>query len=528
MKNRIFNIMPLLALSFVLLFSACKEESLGEPDRLFRPIVSGTVGGTWLTASWDRFDGSLQYKVEFSEYEDFSIILKDTLTHETFFTVHGLDYNTNYYFRVKALGNNIESRPVIYATRTSKLPTKMKVPASNDMIDTQARVIWEEVSYDSLRVFINKQHIKTFHLSEKDNLDKVFIVTGLEPSTTYTIKAYGDGDYKGEQDYTMAAPQVFEGDYVDLRGIDLEEAYTMLNQTFFDSIATLYPGGMTVVLEGGTHYQIPTINMSVNTKIVSGLSFLGRAVWEFYGGIGIKPDVNLQYVILDGLIVTDHPSALRESSNYGGKYLLDIRGTTPETKVQEFKVVNSDVRYKRGFMRAQSSVQIEKVTIENCIIDSMGGYGVVNADNAGSYIKNVFVKNTTISHSDKIFVDTKSVPTDMLNSVWLENLTICTKGSNYILDYPSKTIPGGITIKNCLFGNVDGGTPKGMRSEATMFTIEDNYRAADVLWTNPIDIDALPQSTAEIFENPSEMNFRFKSSFTNNKVVGKLGDPRWW
>ena len=528
MKNRIFNIMPLLALSFVLLFSACKEESLGEPDRLFRPIVSGTVGGTWLTASWDRFDGSLQYQVEFSEYEDFSIILKDTLTHETFFTVHGLDYNTNYYFRVKALGNNIESRPVMYATRTSKLPTKMKVPASNDMIDTQARVIWEEVSYDSLRVFINKQHIKTFHLSEKDNLDKVFIVTGLEPSTTYTIKAYGDGDYKGEQDYTMAAPQVFEGDYVDLRGIDLEEAYAMLNQTFFDSIATLYPGGMTVVLEGGTHYQIPTINMSVNTKIVSGLSFLGRAVWEFYGGIGIKPDVNLQYVILDGLIVTDHPSALRESSNYGGKYLLDIRGTTPETKVQEFKVVNSDVRYKRGFMRAQSSVQIEKVTIENCIIDSMGGYGVVNADNAGSYIKNVFVKNTTISHCDKIFVDTKSVPTDMLNSVWLENLTICTKGSNYILDYPSKTIPGGITIKNCLFGNVDGGTPKGMRSEATMFTIEDNYRAADVLWTNPIDIDALPQSTAEIFENPSEMNFRFKSSFTNNKVVGKLGDPRWW
>ena len=116
----------------------------------------------------------------------------------------------------------------------------------------------------------------------------------------------------------------------------------------------------------------------------------------------------------------------------------------------------------------------------------------------------------------------------MLNSVWLENLTICTKGSNYILDYPSKTIPGGITIKKCLFGNVDGGTPKGMRSEATMFTIEDNYRAADVLWTNPIDIDALPQSTAEIFENPSEMNFGFKSSFTNNKVVGKLGDPRWW
>lgn len=528
MKNRILKIMPLLALSITLLFSSCKEETLGEPDRLFRPIVSGTIGGTWLTASWDRYDGSLMYQVEFSEYEDFSILLKDTLTHETSVTFYGLDYNTNYYFRVKAIGDNIESRPIIYATKTSKLPTKLKVPASNDMIDTQARVIWDEVSYDSLRVYIGKQYVKTVILKPNDNIEKVFIVTGLEPSTTYTIKAYTAGEYQGEQDYKMADPQVFEGDYVDLRGIDLEEAYTMLTQAFFDSIATLYTNGVTVVLDGGTHYQVPTVNMSVDTKIISGLSFLGRAVWEFYGGVGVKPGANLQHIILDGLIVTDHPSALRSASNYGGKYLLDIRGTNADTKVQEFKVLNSDVRYKRGFMRAQAPVNIEKVTIDNCIIDSMGGYGVVNADNAGAYIKNIVIKNTTISHADKILVDTKSTPVDMLNSVWLENLTIATKGTNYVLDYSKKTIPGGITIKKCIFGNIDGAIPKGMRSDATMFTIEDNYLAADVQWTNPIEIEVLPQNTTDIFENPAEMDFRFKSSFTNDKVVGKIGDPRWW
>lgn len=520
--------MPFLALAFVLTFSACEEEKLGDPDRLFRPIVSGTVGGTWITAIWDKYEGTESYRVEFSEYEDFSTLLKDTVVTESSVTFSGLDYNTDYFVRITAFGNNLQSRPNIFKTRTSRLPTKLKVPASNDMIDTQARVIWNEVSYDSLRVFIGKQYIKTIVLDADDNVEKVFIVTGLEPSTTYTIKAYTAGEYQGEQDYVMAAPQVFEGDYVDLRGYDLEEAYSMLTQVFFDSIATLYPGGLTLVLDGGTHYQIPTVNMSVDTKIVSGLSFLGRAVWEFYGGVGVKAGSNLQHIILDGLIVTDHPSALRSASNYGGKYLLDIRGTNADTKIGELKVINSDVRYKRGFLRAQAPVNIEKVTIENCIIDSMGGYGVVNADNAGAYIKNVFIKNTTISHSDKILVDTKSQPLETLNSVWLENLTIATKGTNYILDYPDKPIPGGITIKKCIIGNVDGATPKGMRNAATMLTIEDNYRAADVLWTSPIEIDALPQTTAEIFEDAENMNFRFKSSFTNDRVVGKLGDPRWW
>lgn len=531
MKNKMiskFKLMPMIVLTVVLIFSACKEESLGDPDRLFRPIISGNVGGTWVTANWDRFDGSERYHIEFSEYEDFSIILKDTIIDGTSITFDGLDYNTDYFFRVKALGKNIESRPMEYKTRTSKLPTKLKVPASNDMIDTQARIIWTEVTYDSLRVFNGKEYIKTIFVSDEDNLDKVLIVTGLDPSTTYTIKAYTAGEYQGEQDYAMADPQVFEGDYVDLRGIDPAEAYSVLDQVFFDSIANLYPGGYTVVLEGGTHYQIPTIKLSANTKIVSGLSFLGRAVWEFYGEVGVNPGVNLQNITLEGLIVTDHPSALRSASNYGGKYLLGIRGTTADTKIGEIKVVNCDVRYKRGFFRAQAPVEVEQVTIDNCVIDSMGGYGVVNADNAGSYLKNIKITNTTISNCDKILVDTKSNPLEMLNSVYLENITILTKGGNYVLDYPDKPIPGGVTMKKVIIGNGDGGTPKGMRNAAMLFTLEDNYRASDVNWTNPIEFDVLSQTTPEIFENPAELNFRFNPSFTNDKVVGKVGDPRWW
>jgi hypothetical protein len=528
--KKIVNIkqLSLSAIIIMLLFAACKEEKLSDPDRLFRPIVSGNIGGTWITAIWDRYEGSLWYQVEFSEYEDFSVILKDTTVEETSITIDNLEYNTEYFFRIQAFGNNIESRPVVYTTKTGKYPTKLFVPVSNDMIDTQARVRWEDIDYDSVRVFTGKTHVKTVVLTPAENADKVLIITDLAPTTTYTVKAYLAGEYKGEQDYKTAAAQVFEGDYVDLRGLSAESAYSILTQEQFDSWAETYPNGFTVVLEGGMNYEIPTINMSVSTKIVSGLSFLGPAVWQFNGGIGVNPSTDIGYITLEGLIVTDHPSALRTSANYGARYLIDIRSTNAENKVGEIKVIDCDVRYKRGFLRAQAAIEVEKVTIENCVIDSMGGYGVVNADNSATYIKNVVIKNTTISHSDKILVDTKSIPVDQLNSVLMENVTIATKGSNYVLDYPDKTIPGGITIKNCLFGNIDGATPKGMRSASSNITVDECFRASDVQWTNPIEMETLSETTAGIFVDANSMNFRFKPDFTNSKVVGKIGDPRWW
>jgi len=511
-------------------FVACnEEEKLENPPRLFRPIVSGASGGTSITLTWDKYEGTLSYTLDLSESEDISTIIKTVTTEETVYVFDNLEYNTQYYIRVQAFGNNIQSEPIIFAQKTSKLPTKLITPTANDVIDRQIRVTWEEITYDRMGVFIGRELVKTVEVSDAENEEKIKIITDLEPLTTYTVKVYSGEEYLGEMDYKTVSAQVFEGNYVDLRGLSAEEAYDKLTQTYIDELSAQYPDGFTLVLEGGVHYAIPgVLNTSVTTKIVTGLSFFGRAVWEFNGGIGIKAGANVPSITLEGLIVTDHPSAPAASANFGGKYLIDIRSTNADTKIGELNVINCDVRYKRGFLRAQAAVEIEKITVDNCFIDSIGGYGVLNADNDGAIFYNMIIKNTTIAHAEKVLVRNKANGADKLKSVVMENVTSCfaPKGTNYYFDFTSQTITGGITIKNCIFGTGwDTETPNGIRSSCSNFTMDNNFRASDLNWNNAVsDVEALSEATTALFADPAGLDFKVN----NTTVAGKIGDPRWW
>jgi len=527
--KKIFSKLLILTLLSSFVFTSCKdEEDLGAAPRLFRPIVSGSVSGTWIILSWDKYDGTEYYKVQMSEFEDFSVIAEDIQIAESTYTFENLQYNTTYYFKVQAFGSGLQSEPITLSQKTSKLPTKLQSPASNDMIDTQIRVKWDEIDYDRMDVYIGKEFVKSVTISSDENADKTKIITDLTPLTTYTVKVYAGDEYKGEMDYKTVAAQAFEGDYVDLRGLSADEAYSKLTQAYFDELAAQYPNGITVVLEGGMEYEIPTINMSVKTKIVTGLSFLGRAIWRFNGGIGVKPDIYVPSITLEGLIVTDHPSALANSSNFGGKYLLDVRSTTTNNKIDELNIINCDVRYKRGFLRAQSAVEVGKVYIEDCLIDSMGGYGVTNADHNQAYFGQIIVKNSTIAHCEKIFVSTKPSPVDKTSAITVENCTFCyaPKGTGYVFDLNNQNVTGGLTMKNCLFGTGwDTATPNCLRSATTSFTYDKNYRTSDMNWNNAIaDVEQITESTEALFAAPGDLNFKI----TKSDFVNKIGDPRWW
>ncbi|MDR1527796.1 MAG: fibronectin type III domain-containing protein [Dysgonamonadaceae bacterium] len=533
------NIQRLLfpAIALMLMVTACNEENdLGTPPRLFRPVVEGSMGGTWIKLTWDRYTGTQSYNIQLSDDTDFTNILENASTEDVEYTFEGLRYNTQYYIRIQGIGDGIQSEPVTYTGKTAKYPTHLLSPASSDCIDTQVRVKWETEYYDNLKVYIGKEYIKTVDLTAEDNDEKTIIVRDLNPSSTYTIQAYREEAYLGEMDYTTVAAQVIEGDYADLRSLDPAEAYSKLTQTYFDELEAQYPGGFTVILDGGIHYEIGTVNFSTNFSLVTGLSLAGNAIIEHNGGIGIKADANVGFITLNNLIFTDHPSSPRNGGNFGGKYAIDIRGTTANAKIGELNIVGCDIRYKRGMFRAQSPVEIGKITIDNCIIDSMGGYGITNADHANAYFKEVIIKNSTIAHAEKILVASKPTPTDQCHSIVLENLTVCyaPKGEgNYMIDYNNQTLPGGITVKNCIFGIGWDSKVRGMRSATTNIAIDNSFRAGDLEWTvnastgepqNPIDLERLTETTAALFADPQNLNFKI----THDALVNKVGDPRWW
>ena len=555
MKN-IFNFKTLF-LAVVLatgLLASCKdEEMLPGVDRLFRPIANtATVSMTWIKIDWDKYKGAKHYVLDLS-VDSFKTVLRTSRTDSATYTFTGLDYDTKYNIRIHSVGDSILSNGdtikslnyVLPDVTTLDYPTLLTSPTSNDLIDNSIRMYWtlSSDSYTRVDVMINKDSVyKSVLVTAAENLAGTKIISGLQPGVNYMVKIFQGANYKGKKYYKTTAAQVFTGDVVDLRNFSDDKALSVLNQTFVDSLATAHPAGFNLVLSGGTSYTLPTINVSVPMNIITGLSFKGKAIMAVNGGFGIAAAKTVSSLRFEKIFFTQGNTSgkLKTDANYGGTYLFNLNLTNGN--IGSMTLENCDIKYKRGVIRMQTTATITSLTINNCLMDSIGGYGVVNNANAASYIGDIVVTNSTVAHADKLFVGGASLG---IKSLTIQNLTTCYApqsissplpafSANYFFDYKGNTIPGGITITNSLFGAGGNAAVNGMQSSCQNITMTNCYKASDLTWyvnpttlaTAPIDaFVSLGKLTTDIFTDPVKSNFKIKDATTASK---KIGDPRWW
>lgn len=546
MKNTFkFKKIFLLFVVIVLVVTGCKDdELLPGANRLFRPIVSQIgVSGTWAQLKWDHYKGTVYYELELS-VDTFKTIVRSNKTDSAQITLYDLQYDTNYQMRIRSVGDSIistgdsiRSAYNIINFSTTDYPTQLKTPTSADLIDKSIRVKWtiSTLVYSRIDVLVSKDSVyKSVLLTDSDREAGEKVISGLQPAKSYIVKIYSGNDYKGKKTFKTVSSQVFEGDVVDLRDYSDEEAQNKITQLFVDSLATLYPNGFNMVLSGGTTYTIPTVNVPVSMNIITGLSFKGKALMSVNGSFGITAGVTVPKLRFEKIFFTEGNIAgkMKTDGNYGGTYLFNLNQA--EGNVTELVIENSDIKYKRGVVRMQTSAKIGKLLINNCLIDSIGGYGVVNNGNDASYIGDIIVSNSTILNADKVFVGGKALG---INSLKLEKVTTCfapVGTTTYLFDYNGNAIPGGISAKDCIFGVGKTATVHGIRSAATSILFENCYKTSDLMWTlnattllpsYPInDLIDLGKTSTEIFANPNAGNFKV----TLPILVNKVGDPRWW
>jgi hypothetical protein len=193
----------------------------------------------------------------------------------------------------------------------------------------------------------------------------------------------------------------------------------------------------------------------------------------------------------------------------------------------------------------QTTANVNKLTINNCVFDSIADYGIVNNGNDASYIGDISVTNSTFAHCYKLFTCGKKLG---INSLNISNITTCytpyVSGASvyYLFDYATNTIPGGITVKNSVFGTgsniTSGGSTavNGIRTATgAVYSFTNCYKTSDLTWAlstvdgvTPVapinDLIDLKKTSAETFANPVLSNFKV----TNTTLVNKAGDPRWW
>lgn len=555
MKNINFKTLFILLVLSTGLFVSCQDDSfLAGPNRLFRPIIqSPTAYQTSIQLQWVKYKGAKSYELNLS-VDSFKTLLRNDRTDSVTHTFTGLNYDTKYQIRIRAIGDSILANGdtiksqyfVVQDVTTLDYPTKLINPTSSDIIDNSVRLFWSQSAavYTRIDVCLNKDSaaIESVNLTDVDNLAGVKIVKGLQPLTTYYLKIYQGDAYMGKKMVKTAAAQVFTGDVVDLRGYTDAQALTILHQTFVDTLGINHPNGLNLILSGGTTYTIPTLLLPVSMNIVTGLSFNGKAILAVNGGFAISPAITVDQVRFEKVFFAggNTTGKTKTDGNYGGTYLFNLNQSGGN--LNKLILEGCDIKYKRGVVRMQTTATIGNISMNNCLCDSIGGYGVINNGNAASRINDIVVTNSTFAHCDKLFVCGQTLG---INSITISNITTyCAPStSNYFLDYNTNTVPGGITITNSIFGPGFTGSAvstialasvNGMRSSAANITISNCYMTNDLTWAvnavtllpvAPItSLTNLGAASTSIFGNVNASNYTVKDS----RLDKLIGDPRWW
>ncbi|MGQ1948596.1 DUF5123 domain-containing protein [Geofilum sp. OHC36d9] len=536
--NNLFKIglFWLLTISLSGALTSCDDdEELGSPDRLFRPVVNETSsGGTWIRAEWNRYQGAIEFNLQLSA-DSFVTILRDINVDTTFYQFDDLAYDTEYQMRIRSIGVELESEFFVNENiRTSDYPTKLMTPGAEDVIDNRARIKWSEVEYDSLVVFRNDTAVSTVVLTEEQNASKEAVITKLTPENSYVVRAYLDGEYMGKKSFTTVASQVFSGEVIDLREYSDEESLNLLSSDSIVAWSALYPAGFTVVLSGGTVYELTsTLAFSTNVHFVTGLSLNGFAVFSVKNNFDAEPDALIDSLKFEKIVFTDHPDAPRTASNFGSTYVFNFG--QGGAVIDKISFESCDIRYKRGVLRAKTATTINSILMNNCFVDSIAGYGVLNFDNSAVVAGDIVITNSTFAYVEKFIVASKALS---LNSLTLDQVTTykVPKGTgNYFFDLDGKVVPGGVTISNSIFGAPESDSANGIRSDGANLTLNKAYRTSDLSWTTvdgtpstaekyPMDLENIGATSVETFVNPEVNDF----TLIDKDLKGKVGDSRWW
>ena len=427
-------------------FTSCKDSEDVTAPRLFRPILSdnnivvGLDADTvpYIKVKWNKYTDANQYVVKAiaADGTDSMTITTDS----TGCIFNNLGYDKEYNIKIHSVNtvSGLQSKDYVATTMTSDFPTVLNTFTSSNIIDTQVRVTWttDGADFDSLKVYkqSNDSLSKTVAVTSSELTAGQKIIRGLNSKTSYRIEAYQGTAYKGA--------------VVDLRGLTEDDSYkffsTSTTSTYanaIDSIIQLYYPNqdVTFVLQGGTTYRLPTLVLPATTgkiKFVTGLSLNGEANFAVSGSVNANANTTIGGVQFSKIFFTDAPleGKAKNQANYGGTYLFNFNAAGSDVK--SINISNCTIKYKRGICRIQSAATVDTFTIDNCIVDSIGGYGITNADNAGASIPNIIATNCTFSSCEKTFVGTKQ-SVNPINKIDIENCTFvyCIADTKPIFDY---------------------------------------------------------------------------------------------
>ena len=509
----------------VVVLSACKKtEDLQGPDRLFRPVLKEDLqsDGNWISVLWQPIKDAASYTIQLSK-DSFQTVLASATVDSNYHVFENLNWEQLYQLQIRANAQDSSKNSRfsdIGAIKTPRFPSILNVPGTSDKSDNAVRISWTNSGATVTDIKIlqasDSSVVKEVTLSSTDVSNEYRIVSGLTGSTDYIVYLYSGTTVRGWANFKTTAP--LSGNIIDLREIEGRPAVLK------DTLGVI-PSGSIVLLKRGEEYSISSAtNLDKSVTIMSGTDLLNpsQAVITLSANFNITSGSNIDSIVFKDVHLV--------GTDYASKYVFNINTACNVGKVS-FDACHIEIM--RGVMRTQSQPAIiGTYMINNCIIDSIAGYGIITVDVASSQVSDIIIQNSTIYKAEKIITSKNNS-----NSVTIENCTIneAPRGGNYTIDYStsgSNNVTAPIVIKNCIFGigkdNAGNRTVNGYRvGSSTTLDVSGTYYTADRLAATSELPSLIPytKNSTELWQDPFNGDFKIIDGSFQGKA--NAGDPRW-
>ena len=540
MKSKIFNRYTTICVLILgmMAFYACKDEEIFEKTRLFRPVLTDDLysEGNSIIVNMGKLKDAVSYTLEVSrdtfktieytiEADTNFVVINSVLTGEellwfTIYQVRAIAHasDSQYDSKVSDLGN----------VRTQKYPSNQGVPTSFDVTDIRARVFWTTAGdpVTEVKVFaIGDLRLETplmeFEVTDEERDAEEKIISGLDPETEYQIAIYSDGVIRGWEVYTTKTPEPSGDNVIDLKGI--------YNPSILVDTLPDIPGGSIVILESGLAYETGGYEFDKSITFRSGYGFSPNlALIDCSSNFNLSAGSSVDAIVFQNIAF---------KGSISGNYVFNIGNAG---SINTLKFDGCEISNLRGVLRMKDNGPglLSNYLINNCVIDSIGGYGLITVDVAGWVVDNIILTNSTFSKVDVFIRNNKGV--DDFTSIVIDGCTASEtpKVGNALFRFDQGVnVTNGIKIHNTIWGHGwntrDADVPSVTGTQgftATSFDVVNVWATSDFSFSSG-EIPGFPSSTysktaADLWVSPyTDLDFNFKDTGFSGK--GDSGDPRW-
>ncbi|MGV3765233.1 MAG: DUF5123 domain-containing protein [Chitinophagaceae bacterium] len=524
-----YRIALVMFVAAVVLNFSCKKDDELEQVRLFRPVLAGDLvsDGNWIKAGWQSIKGATSYTVQLSR-DTFKTIDRTIEADTAGVYIEDLRWDQLYQIQVKANANDsvYNSRySMLGNIKTLRFPSILNVPKSNEIAADQVKITWQKDANPVTLIKVLKTDstlLKDVTLTNIDRDTAFKVVTGLSASTEYIIYLYSGTTIRGWVNVTT--DEALSGEIVDISAITDRPSVLMDTLDFV-------PSGATILLKRGITYTMSkTINLtkSVTIRGKDDLSIPEMAYIRFTSNFTFPSGANVEYVRFENLKL--------RSDNFASRYVFNVNAACT---VGEISFNGCMIGSFRGMCRFQNqAATLSSYKVNDCVVDSVKDYGVINADGANCLVENISLTNSTFYKTERIVMSTK--PTRSPTSLSIKDCTFNeaplggngTAAGNSIADFGSGTVTGAVVIHNNIFGpgwlaGRENGITKGVVYGTANVDGFNNFGTSDFQHASGAipNTAAYSKASTDLFLDPANGNF----TINDNTFAGKstAGDPRW-